>query len=101
MDRHNRSNASARFGLYRSTSHIITVLRKWASSSRKSDNFQLHPPVSKDSNLATNNSGNLDLPLMFRADELEKGEVIISFFQDELPPCVLYERTSLTVEDKK
>lgn len=38
---------------------------------------------------------------MFRADELEKGEVIISFFQDELPPCVLYERTSLTVEDKK
>lgn len=69
-----------------------TVLRKWATSSRTSDNFQLHPPVGKDSNLATNNCGNLDLPLMFRADELEHGEVTVSFFQDKLLPCILYER---------
>ncbi|MBI2900275.1 MAG: MamI family restriction endonuclease [Planctomycetes bacterium] len=33
-----------------------------------SDNFQLHPPIGDESNLVTNEAGNLLLPLFFRAD---------------------------------
>jgi hypothetical protein len=36
-------------------------------------NFQLHPPVQKDTDVATNEAGNLKLPLMFEASEIMKG----------------------------
>ncbi len=46
-----------------------TVLKRWRDVSRKSDNFQLHPPVNKDNNLTTNECGDLELPLIFHAEE--------------------------------
>jgi hypothetical protein len=52
-----------------------TVLQRWRDAPRKSNNFQLHPPVGKDSNLATNECGNLELPLMFHAEENGKGKL--------------------------
>ncbi len=70
-----------------------TVLQRWRDMPRKSNNFQLHPPVSKDSNLATNNCGNLELPLMFHAEENEQGQMAVKLLQMErLPLCILRER---------
>lgn len=70
-----------------------TVLQRWRDMSRKSNNFQLHPPVGKDSNLATNNCGNLELPLMFHAEENKQGQMVVELFQMErLPFCILRER---------
>ncbi len=70
-----------------------TVLQRWRDMPRKSNNFQLHPPVGKDSNLATNNCGNLELPLMFHAEENKQGQMVVNLLQMErLPPCILRER---------
>lgn len=73
-----------------------TVLRAWAAlPDRKSDDFQLHPPVGRDSNVATNECGNLDLPLMFLAEE-ESDQVFVKFFQDtNLPASVLINRPKI------
>lgn len=49
--------------------------------SRKSDNFQLHPPVNKDSNLTTNECGNLELPLIFHAEEDANGKMATKTLQ--------------------
>jgi len=69
-----------------------TVLRAWRDLPTKSDNFQLHPPVGKDSNIATNNCGNLELPLMFFAHENEQGQMEVDFLQlTELSGCRLIE----------
>lgn len=48
------------------------VARRWYQARKKgqikSDNFQLHPPIGKETNVVTNECGNLELPLFFRAD---------------------------------
>lgn len=77
-----------------------TVLRSWATlPNRKSYNFQLHPPVGKDSNIATNECGNLELPLMFLAEE-EHNQVTVKFFQDTgLPISTLIKRP--TIKEKR
>lgn len=49
---------------------FTTVVRKWASK-KSSGNFQLHPPCWDDSSLATNDSGNLTIPLIFEAVQQE------------------------------
>jgi len=70
-----------------------TVLRRWRDISRKSNNFQLHPPVGKDSNLATNECGNLDLPLFFRAVENSEGRIAVQLVQTKKSSaCILRER---------
>lgn len=56
------------------------VLNNWRESDRKSNNFQLHPPVRRDSDIATNLSGNLELPLIYLAEENEEREIIIKLF---------------------
>lgn len=56
------------------------VLNNWRESNRKSNNFQLHPPVRKDSDITTNLSGNLELPLIYLAEENEVREIIIKLF---------------------
>jgi hypothetical protein len=62
----------------------------WRSSERKSNNFQIHPPVKKDSNIATNLSGNLELPLMYEARENESGEIEITHFKNKGLPYSKY-----------
>jgi hypothetical protein len=62
---------------------LDTVVRTWANLPKRSYNFQLHPPVGKDSNIATNQCGNLELPLMFWAEEDEAGQVVVNFFQKD------------------
>lgn len=70
-----------------------TVVRTWANLPKRSYNFQLHPPVGKDSNIATNQCGNLELPLMFWAEEDESGQVVVNFFQkDGLPGSIFIDR---------
>lgn len=56
------------------------VFSNWRERDRKSNNFQLHPPVRKDSDVTTNLSGNLKLPLIYLAEENEKGEIILKLF---------------------
>jgi hypothetical protein len=46
------------------------VVKTWASTA-SSGNFQLHPPCWQDGSLATNEAGNLILPLMFEAVQQE------------------------------
>ena len=55
----------------------------WRNGERKSKNFQIHPPVKKDSNIATNLSGNLELPLMYEARENESGNMDITHFKNQ------------------
>ena len=50
------------------------VVRKWATKD-SSGNFQLHPPCWKDDDVATNNAGNIRLPLMFCAQQVEIGDI--------------------------
>lgn len=49
---------------------FCNVVRTWAEK-QSSGNFQLHPPCWKDSDVATNQSGNIALPLAFRAKQLD------------------------------
>jgi len=57
------------------------VVRTWDKMfPPPSYNFQLHPPVRKDSNVATNEAGNIDLPLMFEAREDGKGLMKVHLF---------------------
>ena len=69
--------------------------RTWAKSTSGENNFQLHPPLfGKAINKATNECGDLDLPLMFWAEENETGLVTIKFFQQTgLPASTLIERS--------
>lgn len=60
---------------------FCTVVERWFNLSSRSYNFQLHPPVCRDDNIATNECGNLDLPLMFEAAEDENGRFVVKFFQ--------------------
>src|SRR5438105_4862336 len=46
------------------------------TSERLSRNFQLHPPIGRDDDIATNDSGNLRLPKMFEAVE-DRGKVSV------------------------
>lgn len=50
------------------------VVREWAKG-KTSGNFQLHPPCWNDSNVATNQNGNLELPLMFHAQQKDIGDI--------------------------
>ena len=44
------------------------ICDKWYRGERISGNFQLHPPLNTDSNVFRNTCGNLEFPLLFRAD---------------------------------
>lgn len=44
-----------------------SVAEKWYKGSKKSSNFQLHPPIGRDDNIVTNKCGNLSLPLLLDA----------------------------------
>jgi len=48
------------------------VANKWYKLRKdgeiKSSNFQLHPPIHQESDVVTNECGNIELPLLFRAD---------------------------------
>jgi hypothetical protein len=56
---------------------------KWRKGERSSRNFQLHPPIGRDDDIATNDSGNLKLPKMFEA--VEKGGVLQISLLSERP----------------
>lgn len=49
---------------------FCNVVRTWAGK-QTSGNFQLHPPCWSASNVATNESGNIELPLAFQAVQLD------------------------------
>ncbi|WP_419840418.1 MamI family restriction endonuclease [Candidatus Poriferisodalis sp.] len=49
---------------------FCNVVRTWAAK-HSSGNFQLHPPCWSDSDVATNQSGDIALPLAFRATQLD------------------------------
>ncbi len=49
----------------------------WRKSARKSTNYQLHPPIGRDDDIATNDSGNLRLPKMFEA-VTRKGKFLVN-----------------------
>lgn len=49
---------------------FVDVVRGWEATT-KSGNFQLHPPLWQAGSLATNNAGNLCLPLIFEAVQRE------------------------------
>lgn len=69
------------------------VLKRWQDKRRQSNNFQLHPPVNKLNNVATNLCGNLDLPLIFNAEESTEGKMVGKFLQTSTPgKCALIER---------
>lgn len=72
-----------------------TVVERWFNLSPRSYNFQLHPPVRRDDNIATNECGNLDLPLMFAAEEDESGQLAVKFFQID------YSKKSRLIERNK
>lgn len=52
---------------------------KRVSGEIKSDNFQLHPPRHKNSNVIRNTCGNLEYPLLFSTIREEKGFVIEAY----------------------
>jgi hypothetical protein len=45
----------------------------------KSNNFQLHPPINKNSSIITNNCGNLEYPLLFEAIRRKVGFEVSQF----------------------
>ena len=49
------------------------MCEKWYNLEVRSNNFQLHPPRGKDTNLITNTCGNLLYPLMLCAERGENG----------------------------
>lgn len=53
--------------------------QKQASGEIESNNFQLHPPRNKDSNVIRNTCGNLEYPLLFSAIREEKGFVVTHY----------------------
>ncbi len=50
----------------------------------RSDNFQLHPPRNLDSDVFTNTCGNLNYPLLFRADWNGENYEVVRFDPDVL-----------------
>ena len=68
------------------------VFDNWRKSNRKSRNFQLHPPVNKDSNITTNRSGNLELPLNFQFEENSLGKMEIVLMNDKILSASLITR---------
>lgn len=56
----------------------------WRESERLSRNYQLHPPVGRDDDIATNESGNLRLPLMFEALQID-GVLQVTKYVGERP----------------
>lgn len=60
----------------------------------KSDNFQLHPPRNKNSNVITNTCGNLELPLLFSATRKNGG-----FSYDLYAPSVIEYGTCSLIDE--
>lgn len=78
------------------------VLKNWTALPERSYNFQLHPPVYKESNVATNECGNLELPLMFWAEENEASQVVVKFFQHTgLSTSTLIDRSNISKPDRE
>jgi hypothetical protein len=59
------------------------MCKKWydqvANGEIKSNNFQLHPPIGKDSNVSTNKCGNLSYPLLMCAEYIDDGFVSVQY----------------------
>jgi hypothetical protein len=49
-------------------------LQRWYDADYSSDNFQAHPPLNEDSNKATKEIGDIELPLAFEMT-IEDGEM--------------------------
>lgn len=58
----------------RSDRDFRAVIETWGRR-KSSGNFQLHPPCWDAGNVATNQAGNLKLPLMFQAQQKEIGKI--------------------------
>jgi len=54
----------------------------WRAGPRLSRNFQLHPPIGRDDDIATNDSGNLRLPKMFEAVEMTDGNLVVTLLSE-------------------
>ena len=70
------------------------VVRRWAART-SSGNFQLHPPCWKDTNVTSNRAGNLELPLLFEAQQVSLGAIDhmeIRAFDEEPGRCRAIER---------
>ena len=77
-------------------------LRRWRDIPSRSTNYQLHPPIHGDSNLATNESGNLLLPKIYHAEVQPDGELLTLLFNpDSEEPCVLVKVGRLTAEERR
>ena len=56
---------------------------KRANGEIKSNNFQLHPPRGKDTNIITNKCGNLYYPLYFSAERTRRSEYELLHFEPQ------------------
>jgi len=59
-----------------------TAFANWRAGERKSTNFQLHPPIGRDDDIATNDSGNLRLPKMFEALQSADGTLAVTLLNE-------------------
>jgi hypothetical protein len=65
------------------------VVERWAVE-ESSGNFQLHPPCWREDNRASNNAGNIELPLLFHAEQVEIGDIDymeIKYFRRRMAKC--------------
>jgi hypothetical protein len=58
------------------------AFKTWREGARLSTNFQLHPPVGRDDDVATNLSGNLQLPKIFEALVEPSGLVRVTLLRE-------------------
>ncbi len=61
---------------------FCTAFANWRAGDRLSTNFQLHPPIGRDDDIATNDSGNLRLPKMFEAVETTEGHIVVNLLSE-------------------
>lgn len=69
--------------------HFREMSKKWFEKNKAGevgDNFQLHPPLGKDSNRFANRCGNLLYPLLFCAEKVmgEKSYKLVKYDEDVL-----------------
>jgi hypothetical protein len=80
------------------------VVEKWAKT-KSSGNLQLHPPCWRADNVATNKAGNIALPLLFHAEQIEIGDIDymeIRHYREKLSKCKAVQGTpgDVEVDDK-
>jgi hypothetical protein len=55
---------------------------RWRTNDRKSRNYQLHPPIGRDDDIVTNDSGNLRMPKMFEAIIRTGGSIDVTMLHE-------------------